>query len=457
MSQFGQYEVIRSLAGERTEAHLARRTAGAEGQEYVLIPLDVTGDDAHRIADELERCRSLDDPAIASVVEVFGHRGRPVLVYDSSPGTNVERLRAHLAKSGDKLDPTIVLHVGRLLFEALAASHEAPGADGSPAAIVHGQLGPHQVLLSWRGAVALFGCGLYRLHRAVEVLHGVPDAMLPFVAPENRGGSDPTERANVFSAAAILHALLAGKAPAAEALTLEPVARLWPEVPEEVGKALDRALAPKPDRRTVTAREIATLLDRTAPATGEQRLVELLETYRELEHVDAGFMPAECVPPLLQAGLSEPPTGPDAAQVFVPRLSDEEAGRGSARLRGKGIYAIVGDDAPSEVAGRRAGARGRVGGKPKSGKAKPKHTFPGTGASAWNAAARAGDDGEVPPDRDTLRGAGGPGRPAETTDDDVSAQEERRKAKQRKGTLVGNFGAKKTEGTQAGIGATMPR
>src|SRR5690606_23476525 len=119
------------------------------------------------------------------------------------------RLMRCLDDEGERLADRALFHVGHTLLSALAEAHAAEGDEGG--ALVHGELGPHQVLVSWQGEVKLLGFGMGPLFEAAR--GETPAWLHPFVAPEVRRRRPLTPISNLYSAAAVLWSLLARRAP----------------------------------------------------------------------------------------------------------------------------------------------------------------------------------------------------------------------------------------------------
>lgn len=351
VSQLGAYRVIRSIGGAASEAYLARRSDGGAEREFVLLPLEVNPHDALDVEDELARCKALKHPAVASVVELVEYEDRKVLVYDNVLGTNLRRLWHHLKQAGQRLSDAASIHVGYVLFDALAAAHEAVDLDGERAPVVHGQLGPHRVLISWGGAVSVMGFGWSRVFALGLGKRPGPDDMLPYVAPESRAGAAPTEAANVYSAAATVWSLLSGQLPNIEDKRLTAVAELGRQLPSELVTALDAALEPVAAHRTITSRELAIAFARATGSNGRRDLGWTMTASRGLPDLDVGSMPPETLLPNWHpndAGLPTFGKSPLGREVLQPPSSRGRRRRDSLPPDGAGIYGKVKSRQPEQ-------------------------------------------------------------------------------------------------------------
>jgi hypothetical protein len=157
---------------------------------------------------------------------------------------------------------------GELLSDVLAArgalpTHEAvdiclQAATGLQAAhgigIVHGGVSPRTILLAQaegdRPLVKLIRFGLdLEAEAGRSPRSGADDR---YTSPERLAGSAPDEVGDVFSLGAVLHHLMTGAPPGA------PLARA--AIPKALGRVVDRALAPSPDKRYRTVASFAEAL-----------------------------------------------------------------------------------------------------------------------------------------------------------------------------------------------------
>ncbi len=141
----------------------------------------------------------------------------------------------------------IVVDVARALHHA----HVATGDDGTPLGIVHRDVKPSNVLLSWVGDVKLtdFGIALSR-DRIKATTEGMTKGTPGFMSPEQLTGAPVDARTDVFALGCTLHALLTGRSPAQ---ATEAMVRMLAGMPLAVDPGLDadvralveRAVAPR--------------------------------------------------------------------------------------------------------------------------------------------------------------------------------------------------------------------
>ncbi len=202
-----RYEVARGRDGGLDGRYVAYdRPLGARRVEVRRLNKHVSAADAPRLLREAVAVAATGSPHIVSVFDVGGlGEGNPFLITEPLRG---ETLRRRLDRKG-KLDATDALRIGDRLLAGLEAAHGA--------GVVHRALTADDVFLvttlGVEDHVKLTGFGTTRLHH-LEPTAGKPVlGMGTAIAPERLGGAEVDERADLFSAAAIIYEMLAGRSP----------------------------------------------------------------------------------------------------------------------------------------------------------------------------------------------------------------------------------------------------
>ena len=126
----------------------------------------------------------------------------------------VDTLRAlTLSGEGRVMPEGIALHVISEVAHALAYIHDIKDEVGEPLGIVHRDVSPQNILVSWDGDVKLsdFGIALC-MQREEQTAEGVVKGKLPYMAPEQALGERVNAAADVYALGATLATLLGGRA-----------------------------------------------------------------------------------------------------------------------------------------------------------------------------------------------------------------------------------------------------
>jgi len=153
----------------------------------------------------------------------------------------VDALRAVTLSGDDRVMPEgIALHVISEVAHALAYIHDVKDEHGEPLGIVHRDVSPQNILLSWDGDVKLsdFGIALC-MQREEQTAEGVVKGKLPYMAPEQALGERVNAAADVYALGATLATLLGGRA-IGPAMTDEEA---WARVVEARERGVSAAVA----------------------------------------------------------------------------------------------------------------------------------------------------------------------------------------------------------------------
>lgn len=201
-------------------------------------------------------------PTVVSVLDLGADQGRPFVVMERLDGAGLD--------GGAAARPLEArLELMALVCDGLQAAHDR--------GVVHGHVKPSHVFLPASGGVKLldFGAGL-----------GRPDA---YASPEEVQGQPATERSDVFSAAAVFHFMLTGRAPFASrgaAVAEPPPAIPHTQAPDSLSRTLLTALDKDPARRHQSIKHLRAELGqvrRGQQGTRDRVLKAAFDRYLEIQ------------------------------------------------------------------------------------------------------------------------------------------------------------------------------
>lgn len=216
---FGDYELRERLGvGGMAETFVAVRRGPAGFQQRVCLKrvLGTFQDDPEFIEMFLRESRLsalLHHNHIARVLDFGVVEGAHYLTLELIEGTDLRRLLSSLREYGERLDPELVIHLARALASALDFAHTADD-NGRAAGIVHRDVSPSNVLLSYAGEVKLADFGIAkRTHRPDSLQSTALKGKIPYMAPEYAIGRHYDARTDLFSLGVLLYECLAGRRP----------------------------------------------------------------------------------------------------------------------------------------------------------------------------------------------------------------------------------------------------
>ncbi len=277
--KLGRYDLIRQIAvGGMGELYLAR-TLGIEGFEKLVVlkrilPIHVsTPSLVEMFLGEARLSATLHHANIAQVYDIGVEGSEYFFTMEYVHGEDLGRIAATAADNGVplSLDAALTLIAG--VCAGLHYAHEKAGPDRKPLGIVHRDVSPPNVLVSYDGGVKLVDFGIARAVTKPTTAAGGLKGKLAYMSPE-RCTNDPTidRRSDVYSLGTLLFELTTGRLPfvadSEDALVVKiigedaPSARdIVPNFPDTLAKIIARALSRDRADRYATALEMQTAVE----------------------------------------------------------------------------------------------------------------------------------------------------------------------------------------------------
>ena len=217
MEQVRRYEIMRTIAsGGMAEVHEARVAGtGALGKRVALkrtLPQYSRDDPMRRMFfDEARLVGQLHHGNIVQVLDFGVVDDSEFIAMELIDGVDAGRATALAARTGRGIPEGVALHVVAEAAYALDFAHGRCDEQGRPLGIVHRDVSPQNILLSWQGEVKLADFGIAFADEREEVTH--PDVIkgkMRYMAPEQALGGSITGAADVYALGATLQALIAG-------------------------------------------------------------------------------------------------------------------------------------------------------------------------------------------------------------------------------------------------------
>ncbi|MBA3460620.1 MAG: serine/threonine protein kinase [Deltaproteobacteria bacterium] len=249
----GRYELLRPLArGGMAEVYLARRKSA--GVEKWLVVKRIRAERATdvRFLDLFVREARLSmSLAHQNIVPVFDFGRIDDQVFLAMERIEGKDLGSTIARAATKLlSPMAAAFIAAECCQALDYAHRRKSPEGAALGIVHRDVTPRNILLSWSGEVKLTDFGIAALAGdAASNVTGTP----AYMAPEQAKGETVDARADVYGVGLVLRELLTGQRarPGEEREATLAAARDGTLVPWSAG--IDPALVAIVDRATATS------------------------------------------------------------------------------------------------------------------------------------------------------------------------------------------------------------
>jgi len=387
--QLGRYRLCFELAsGGMATVYLAR-VEGEQGFQKVVALKVVHRHLAHErefvemFLDEARLVSAIDHPNVCQVFDFGEVGGVQYLAMEYLMGESLLRVMNEVRRRKD--DPRtahLAWYAARIFVDAcegLHAAHELAGPDGAPLGVVHRDVTPQNLVVTYDGALKVVDFGVAK---AASQLHtteaGKIKGKLAYVSPEQLRNQPLDRRSDVFALGVCLWEFLALKRlfrRDSEAATLMAVAhdeipppssvRAW--VPPELDAIVLRALARDREARYPSAREmgrdLSAFLGRTGSALGQadvadwmrsmfdderERRLQLIRRAREVEALapapEALAEPSSTGSDLASISLAAAPAAPPADEVTrldLPPPAPSPLARAAPWLAGAAAIALA--------------------------------------------------------------------------------------------------------------------
>jgi serine/threonine protein kinase/tetratricopeptide (TPR) repeat protein len=285
-TEIAQFEIVRRLgAGGMAEVFLAKKR-GAEGTYKVLVLKRIlpTHGGSRRFRsmfiEEAHLATRLNHPNVVQVYEFqdAGDEGL-LLAMEFVEGCDLGRLMNAARQQRTGIPPWVGAWIVAEAAKGLHYAHDKKDEVGQPLEIVHRDVSPQNILLSFEGAVKIADFGIASARLFAEEL-GVLKGKFGYMSPEQARGQSVDRRSDLYALGVILWEIIAGRpihgGLGGEALIdivrsgiVEPPSMHAPGVPQELEELALRALAPAPEERFATARDMAAALGRAIVRQGE--------------------------------------------------------------------------------------------------------------------------------------------------------------------------------------------
>jgi len=313
--------------------------------------------------DEARIASALHHANIVSVLDFGTSEDRPFMVCELVDGLDLESAitramkvanrepatgdrtivpgRAATVEANGAIPLAVALHIVTEVAHALAYAHNAMDPSGRPMKIVHRDVSPENILLSWQADVKLSDFGIAHAMRRQELTKaGVTKGKLGYIAPEQLGGKDVDGRADIFALGSVLHRLITGTSPNANEAMHAQLARgdapvLDPNIPPDVRAVLSRSIHGDRERRYPDALAFAKALGaalmgrlkedgRSTLQTWLASLAPVKTLERRIDLFDVPLHESVGIPlPRFETAAMEPPPEPTRATEVIPAPNED--------------------------------------------------------------------------------------------------------------------------------------
>jgi serine/threonine protein kinase len=298
---FGKYFLVDKIAMGGMAEIFKAKTFGHGGFENLLVikrilsHLSDNEQFVRMFMDEAKVSALLQNANIVRIYDFGKLRENYFIAMEHVEGKDVKLILRKLAERRKLLPREFAVYIAMEAAKGLDYAHKRTTLQGQPLSIVHRDVSPSNLLVSYSGEVKVADFGIVKAANCAEDTDaGMLKGKFEYMSPEQASGRELDRRSDIFSLGIILHEMLTGRRlfkSDDEIKTLEriksgdvdPPSTLNPSVPARLDEIVLRALSKDAGDRYQDARELhADLLEFLYPASPDLTQQSLAHFMAEL-------------------------------------------------------------------------------------------------------------------------------------------------------------------------------
>lgn len=308
----GRYELLHRLGhGGMATVYLGRAIGTAGFEKLVAVKvihphLANEQEFVEMFLDEARIAARIRHPHVVEILDLGREDDVFFMVMEYVEGDTLSSVLKELRKTGELLSLEAVLQIVSDACEGLAAAHDLVDPDGVPYHLVHRDVSPHNLLAGTDGRVRVVDFGIMKAAgKRSTTLTGQLRGKLPYMSPEQARGQPIDRRTDLFALGAVMWELLTNERLLQGDTESEILARACDfdlpdirehrkDLPPEVLRVLERALAPDRERRYADAHEMlrdlrVAMRATPSPDSAREHIADVIKRYFDarLEYVRA--------------------------------------------------------------------------------------------------------------------------------------------------------------------------
>lgn len=272
VEQFGKYILLeRMAAGGMAEVYLSKSTGAVGVNKFVAIKRILPQYSDHpefieMFKEEAKIAVNLNHGNVVSIFDFGVEKNQFFLVMEYVEGRNLRQVLNEFKKIGTQFTIEQIVFLMKEVAAGLDHAHRCiDGTTGRPLNIVHRDMSPQNIMVSFEGEVKLIDFGIAKAETQIEATKaGTLKGKYGYMSPEQADGQNIDARTDIFSVGIVLWELLANDrlfTSNSEAAILRKIRdcqipairKLNPSIPPELETIVNKALAKDKSLRYQTA------------------------------------------------------------------------------------------------------------------------------------------------------------------------------------------------------------
>jgi eukaryotic-like serine/threonine-protein kinase len=285
--RLGRYELFFRIGmGGMASVYLGRIGGEVDFERWVAIKQiheHLAEEESFRnmFLDEARVAAQMSHPNLVQVTDVGLEEGRPFIVMEYVRGETLAQILKRCHRRSRKIPLAVAARIIACACEGLHHAHELRDPDGTPKGLVHRDLSPHNILISYEGGVKVADFGIAKAQgRSTHTRTGIVKGKPQYMSPEQATAKAVDRRSDVFSLGILLYEATLSRRLFKEESEYRTFYRITKgdvptprsverSYPAQLERVVMRALAVKPADRYQTARDLQIDIERSLSAIGE--------------------------------------------------------------------------------------------------------------------------------------------------------------------------------------------
>jgi serine/threonine-protein kinase len=274
----GKYHVLMELGRGGTAVVNAGIARGIGGFTKIVVLKNIKEEflsdreTVRMFVNEARLSARMNHPNVVQVYEVFRQNRLPVIVMEYLDGQPLARIQPR-AFNDPSYTTAMAISILCRVLAGLQYAHTLADYDGTPLELVHRDVSPQNVMITYDGQVKLVDFGIAKLSSSSQnTKTGIVKGKIAYMAPEQLEGGLLDRRSDLFAVGVMLWESIARQrmwgarsdAEIVRCLVLDDVPQIRQAVPDvdpELARICDKSLAVDADERYLSAEQFQTDLE----------------------------------------------------------------------------------------------------------------------------------------------------------------------------------------------------
>ncbi len=276
LKKFGKYFLLDLIAqGGMAEIYRARMASLDAGSRLLVIKRIQAGfgqnsEFVRMFRSEINVTMGFNHPNIVQLYDFGEELKQPFIAMELVEGRNLRQLSMRFVEINQSLPVELATYIGEQAAAGLQYAHSFKDKiSGEPLSIVHRDISPQNILISYEGNVKVIDFGIAKATNSDSTRAGVIKGKPSYLSPEQISGSPLDGRSDIFALGAVIWEMLtnrklfAGENDLAVLKLIENCQRhvkapssLNSKVPPELDQIVLKCLTKSPENRFQTAEEL---------------------------------------------------------------------------------------------------------------------------------------------------------------------------------------------------------